>query len=199
MMSSILIMAAYFVIFSLIHSLLADHRIKSRAEQVLPDIDRWYRLAYNLLATFMVLPFFYILIFLPDEMLYVVAEPWMWLMLSGQIASAVCLFVALRQTGLSYFLGLSQLLGQAAAPELVTDGFYCHLRNPLFLFAALFLWLTPLMTANLLAFNILAMVYFYAGARHEERSLKEEFGQEYEEYRRRVPMFIPRMTCKKVP
>jgi protein-S-isoprenylcysteine O-methyltransferase Ste14 len=91
------------------------------------------------------------------------------------------------------------LLGQAAPPELVTDGFYCHLRNPLFLFAALFLWLTPLMTANLLAFNILATVYFYAGAIHEERSLKEEFGQEYEEYRRRVPMFIPRMTCKKVP
>ena len=65
MMSSILIMAAYFVTFSLIHSLLADHRIKSRVEQVLPDMDRWYRLAYNLLATFMVLPFFYILIFLP--------------------------------------------------------------------------------------------------------------------------------------
>jgi protein-S-isoprenylcysteine O-methyltransferase Ste14 len=192
-------MAAYFVIFSLIHSLLADHRIKSRAEQVLPDMDRWYRLAYSILAALMVLPFFYILIFLPDEVLYVVAEPWMWLMVSGQIASVVCLLAALRQTGLSYFLGLSQLLGQAAPPELVTDGFYCHLRNPLFLFAALFLWLTPLMTANLLAFNILATVYFYAGARHEERSLKEEFGQEYEEYRRRVPMFIPRMTCKKVP
>jgi len=191
-------MAAYFIIFSLIHSLLADRRIKSRVEQVLPDMDRGYRLAYNLLATFMVLPFFYILIFLPDEMLYVVAEPWMWLMVSGQIASVVCLLAALRQTGLSYFLGLSQLLGQAAAPELVTDGFYCHLRNPLFLFAALFLWLTPLMTANLLAFNILATVYFYAGARHEERSLREEFGQQYEEYRRRVPMFIPRMTCKKV-
>jgi protein-S-isoprenylcysteine O-methyltransferase Ste14 len=40
------------------------------------------------------------------------------------------------------------------------------------------------MTANLLIFNILATIYFYIGARHEESSLRLEFGDEYEEYRR---------------
>ncbi len=195
MMSSILIMAAYFVIFSLIHSLLADHRIKSRVEQVLPDMDRWYRLAYTILALIMVLPFFYIIAFLPDRTLYIVPAPWNWLMVTGQILAALCLLAALSQTGISSFLGLSQARGQAAADGLVTDGFYCHLRNPLFFFAAAFLWLSPLMTENLLAFNLLATVYFYAGARHEESSLKAEFGQEYEEYWRRVPMFLPRLKC----
>jgi methanethiol S-methyltransferase len=77
--------------------------------------------------------------------------------------------------------------------RLVTDGFYGHIRNPLLFFAAVFLWLSPVMTEGLLAFNILAMIYFYLGARHEETSLKEEFGQEYEEYKERVPMFLPRM------
>jgi protein-S-isoprenylcysteine O-methyltransferase Ste14 len=51
------------------------------------------------------------------------------------------------------------------------------------------------MTVNLLAFNILSTLYFYLGALHEERSLREEFGQEYEEYRRKVPMFLPRIRC----
>ena len=78
----------------------------------------------------------------------------------------------------------------------MTDGFYCHIRNPLFFFAAIFLWLSPIMSENLLAFNILATIYFYLGARHEERSLKEEFGEEYEEYKKRVPMFLPGLRCK---
>jgi protein-S-isoprenylcysteine O-methyltransferase Ste14 len=77
--------------------------------------------------------------------------------------------------------------------ELVKDGFYCHIRNPLFFFSAVFLWLSPLMTENLLAFNILATVYFYLGARHEEGSLQEELGEQYEDYRKKVPMFLPRM------
>jgi protein-S-isoprenylcysteine O-methyltransferase Ste14 len=51
------------------------------------------------------------------------------------------------------------------------------------------------MTLNLLAFNILATVYFYIGALHEERSLHEEFGPEYEDYKKRVPMFLPRLKC----
>jgi protein-S-isoprenylcysteine O-methyltransferase Ste14 len=49
------------------------------------------------------------------------------------------------------------------------------------------------MTLNLLTFNILATIYFYIGARHEERSLAEEYGQEYENYRKHVPMFLPRL------
>jgi methanethiol S-methyltransferase len=51
------------------------------------------------------------------------------------------------------------------------------------------------MTLNLLAFNLLSTIYFYIGAWHEERSLQEEFGQEYELYRKQVPMFIPRVRC----
>jgi len=79
------------------------------------------------------------------------------------------------------------------AGKLVTTGFYCHIRNPLFFFGAVFLWLFPFMTVNLLAFNILSTLYFYLGALHEEKSLREEFGKEYEEYRRKVPMFLPRI------
>jgi len=49
------------------------------------------------------------------------------------------------------------------------------------------------MTESLLAFNLSATLYFLLGALHEERSLLEQFGQEYEEYRQSVPMFLPRL------
>jgi protein-S-isoprenylcysteine O-methyltransferase Ste14 len=201
MISSTIIMGAYFVLFAVVHSFLADSRFKSRAKKAIGNsFDRRQRLAYNLLALLMILPFLNILIFLPDRILYSIPAPWRWLMLVAQLLAAVALLQTIRRTGVSYFLGLSQLQGASGPASgeggLVTDGFYCHIRNPLFFFSAVFLWLSPLMTENLLAFNILATIYFYLGARHEERSLKEEFGEEYEEYRNAVPMFLPRLWCR---
>jgi protein-S-isoprenylcysteine O-methyltransferase Ste14 len=145
----------------------------------------------------MVLPLIYFVIAVPSRVLYIIPVPWSWLMTSGRILALLALLLALRQTGVSYFLGFAQLqeIDKTKQHHLVTDGFYCHLRNPLLSFGALFLWLSPIMTANLLIFNILATVYFYIGARHEERSLRLEFGVEHEEYRRSVPIFIPRMRC----
>jgi protein-S-isoprenylcysteine O-methyltransferase Ste14 len=196
MISSVLTLTAYFIFFAVVHSLLADSRFKSWARRsVGKSFDRCSRLAFVILALIMVLPFFCILIRMPDRTLYVVSFPWNVLMAAGQAVAALALLGALRQTGTYTFLGLSQLRGQGGAEKLVRDGFYCHLRNPLFFFGALFLWLSPVMTVNLLAFNILATIYFYLGARHEERSLREKFGLEYEDYRQSVPMFLPRLRC----
>jgi methanethiol S-methyltransferase len=187
---------AYFAFFAIMHSILADPRFKGRARKEFGDVfDRWQRLAYTVLSLIMILPFIYIFIYLPDRILYIVPWPGSWLMTACQALAAIALLAALRQTGISYFLGLEQLKRTSAAGGLVTSGFYCHIRNPLFFFAALFLWLSPIMTLNLLAFNILASVYFYIGALHEERSLMAEFGPEYEAYKKRVPMFLPRLKC----
>jgi len=195
MIPTFLYLAAYFVFFAAVHSLLADPRLKRWFRQRSPGSKRWYRIAFVILALAMVLPFLYILFIFPRSVLYVVPAPWRWLMVAGQLMSAMALLGALHRTGISSFFGLAQLRGGAEAGALVTDGLYCHLRNPLFFFGATFLWLSPIMTQSMLAFNVLATAYFYAGARHEERSLHEEFGREYKEYRKLVPMFVPRMRC----
>jgi protein-S-isoprenylcysteine O-methyltransferase Ste14 len=198
MPSSAAVMIAYFVIFGLTHSLLADPRAKMVVRNALgPAADRWYRLVYVILSAVAVLPFFYVLAFMPDRTLYTVPAPWKWLMMAGQAMSVIAVVAALKQTGFSYFFGLSQpFSARPGEPgNLVTGGFYCHIRNPLFFFGTVFLWLFPFMTVNLLTFNIMATVYFYVGALHEERSLVEEFGDAYKVYRPRVPMFIPRIRC----
>ena len=146
MLSSSAVMMAYFLFFGLSHSILADLRAKRTIRRALgPAADKWYRLAYVVLALVAVLPFFFILVFMLDRILYIVTSPWSRLMLAGQALSVLAVIAALRQTGFFYFLGLSQPFSDR--PEeprtLVTNGFYCHLRNPLFFFGTVFLWLSP--------------------------------------------------------
>lgn len=197
MASSAVVMASYFLVFASVHSLLADPRLKRWAkERSGGALDRWGRLAFNLLALIMLLPFIYILLYLPDEVIYIASWPAFGLMAAAHLLAAALLLVTLSQTGVLDFLGLEMILRPGRRRALVTRGMYCHLRNPLFLFAILFLWTSPIMTINLLTFNVMATSYFYLGALHEERSLKEEFGEAYEDYRQRVPMFIPRLRCR---
>jgi protein-S-isoprenylcysteine O-methyltransferase Ste14 len=189
-----ILMACYFVFFACLHSLLADSRAKSSARRLFPGSERWYRLAFILLAAVMVLPFLYLLL-QPDEILYVVPWPWKWLMTATQLLAALGLLEATRETGINGFLGLDQLSSKESE-DLVTKGFYCHLRNPQFLFGTIFLWLFSTMTTSLSTFNLLATLYFYLGARHEETSLAEQFKDRYRTYRERVPMFLPRLRCR---
>lgn len=79
--------------------------------------------------------------------------------------------------------------------RLVTDGVYAQVRHPQY--TGLFLivfgegivhWPTIVSVA---AFPVIVIAYTML-ARKEERKMLEQFGDEYREYQRRVPMFIPR-------
>jgi methanethiol S-methyltransferase len=70
-------------------------------------------------------------------------------------------------------------------------GLYRYVRHPLYTCSILILWLVPVMTVNLLAFNLGATLYMTIGAFFEERKLVREFGGEYEAYRRHTPMLVP--------
>lgn len=72
-----------------------------------------------------------------------------------------------------------------------TPQLYAHVRHPLYLGWALAFWATPTMTAGHLLFAISTTVYMGLAARVEERDLLDHFGQTYDDYRRRVPMFVP--------
>ncbi|HWQ18972.1 MAG TPA: isoprenylcysteine carboxylmethyltransferase family protein [Methanotrichaceae archaeon] len=188
------VLALCFVIFAALHSLLADMRAKSLVRRTFgPSSDHWYRPAYVAISFLTLIPVAYLLASAPQRVLYKVSAPLSWLMMALQALSALALLGALMQTGLMDFLGIKPRIGPG---RLITGGFYCHLRNPLFFFGMTFIWLTPFMTDMMLVLYSLITIYFYVGALHEERSLLAEFGAEYAEYRRRIPMFIPRLRCR---
>jgi protein-S-isoprenylcysteine O-methyltransferase Ste14 len=158
---------------------------------------RAYRLAYNAFAAISFIPILILMKSLPDHLIYIVAAPWRYLMIVGQGLAAILLLVALLQTDTLSFAGLRQLAAGEMPAKLVTKGYYGWVRHPLYLFGLLFLWLTPVMTANVLVVFISLTAYIFSGALLEEHRLLQEFGAEYAEYKSRTPMILPGLSLRR--
>jgi protein-S-isoprenylcysteine O-methyltransferase Ste14 len=78
--------------------------------------------------------------------------------------------------------------------KLITEGPYAHIRNPIYTGMLGMLIATGLATEHWIALPI-AVVIFWIGlvirVRTEEQLLRAAFGQEFEEYAKRVPAVVP--------
>jgi protein-S-isoprenylcysteine O-methyltransferase Ste14 len=182
-------------LYGALHSLLASSSAKALAERRLgPSVNRYYRLFYNLVVTLTLIPLLFLVILSPDLEISRITFPWLALTLLVEGVSVLGLLAGVLQTGALRFLGLAQITGSAdfgGPSKLEVRGLYRYVRHPLYLFGLLIIWLIPLMTWNILAFNLGATLYILVGIQFEERKLLKEFGQAYADYRRGVPMLIP--------
>jgi methanethiol S-methyltransferase len=71
--------------------------------------------------------------------------------------------------------------------------FYKVVRHPLYVGWAVAFWVTPTMSWGHLLFAGSLTIYMVGAAVIEESDLIAHFGEQYREYRRRVPMFVPRL------
>jgi methanethiol S-methyltransferase len=76
-----------------------------------------------------------------------------------------------------------------------TPWLYRQVRHPLYVGWLMIFWATPTMTVAHLVFAVMTTAYILLAIRWEERDLIDEH-PEYLEYRKKVPMLVPRIRRK---
>ncbi len=87
--------------------------------------------------------------------------------------------------------------GHHTEPRLIKDGAFAQVRHPLYLASLLFYLFLFCMTLSLISLGVfLGCFLFYDFiAAYEEKLLLKRFGQEYRDYKRQVPRWIPRFRA----
>jgi len=186
--------------FGVIHSVLAGNAARAAFRRQFGEraYHGLYRLVYNAIAVVTAAPLALLLVVLPGRELWRSEGTLLAAALAVQLIGVCGFLIALLQVDMGRFIGLSQLrayvMGAALPlpPEpLQQSGLYGLVRHPLYLFSLLVMWPMPVMTDTLLMFNLAATAYLLVGSRLEEKRLVALFGQEYVDYRRRVPWLLP--------
>ncbi len=85
-------------------------------------------------------------------------------------------------------------------PKLITNGPYAYIRNPMLLGLFIFMLGLGAMLGSLSLIFIFTPLFVVINILYikaiEEREMEKKFGKEYLEYKKRVPMFIPRLRKK---
>lgn len=185
-------------LWGFVHSALASHGFKAwaRRRAGADAFERLYRFSYNLFSAASFFPILAALAIFPDQPLYTVPAPWVYLTSIGQGLAAMALIAGVMQTDPWAFAGLKQLGGGQESAALVTSGLYAWVRHPLYSAGLVFLWLTPQMTVNRLAVWSILSAYLFIGAWFEERKLRRDFGESYAQYQSQTPMFLPNFWKK---
>ena len=177
-----------FIAFALLHSTTASGPFKRFLSRVFGrgSVEKYYRLAFNIFSALITAAAAYVILSQPDSLIY--RPPWylLWPAHSVQFAGMALLIIAFRPFDAGVFLGTRP---QAGKPELTTSGIYGLVRHPMYLAGILVFLCEPNVTENCIAVRFLAAAYFVYGASMEEKRLLREYGEEYLQYRKKVPMF----------
>jgi protein-S-isoprenylcysteine O-methyltransferase Ste14 len=178
------------------HSALISVPFTEAIRRRFPKGFRYYRLAYNLLAVITLAPVLLYGYLLRADPIVRWQGPWTIVPILLAAGAAYFFWAGARRYDLRQFLGLRQINDEKTCSVLTDDcsldtgGVLSRVRHPWYAGGMLIVWARPLDVSAILV-NLIICSYFVVGAILEERKLKVQFGQDYVDYQRRVPMFFP--------
>jgi protein-S-isoprenylcysteine O-methyltransferase Ste14 len=194
MQTALLIDVLLMSVFAIQHSVMARPQFKEWWTRFVPKTVE--RSTYVLLASLALALLLWQWRPMP-AVLWQVADPGVAMALTG--LSLVGFFIVLTSTFLiNHFelFGLHQVANNLTGREMPTQRFrtplyYRFVRHPIYLGFVIAFWSTPTMTIGHLLFAAVTTAYIVIGILLEERDLVDAFGDEYRDYRSRVPMLLP--------
>jgi len=191
-----IILGLLWIVYCALHSLLAATSFKMKAQAFMKESYKYYRLFYTLFAFGGLVALLVLQLntrtFQVFHATRTIELAGAFVTLSGLLIMAVCIK--------KYFLSLSgikSLVTDTAVQQntLVVTGIHRFIRHPLYLGTFLFIWGLWIVfpAASLLVSNSIITLYTLVAIRWEEEKLIAEFGNNYREYREKVPALLPRL------
>lgn len=198
MNASYWMLVLFWVIYYVLHSVLAATSVKVFFKRILGGLFRFYRLGYSILVTItLILLLKYQYSFSSETLINVSLLKYFSVVLLV-IPGAWIMLISVKK----YFLllsGIRSVYEASPAAELKIDGIHRFVRHPLYSGTILFVWglffIFPMLN-NLIAVLLLT-AYVLIGIRFEEKKLSREFGKDYEKYRSAIPALIPKINFRK--
>lgn len=180
-------LAAMWILYGVVHSVLAHKKFKQAAEKKMGPRFRFYRIFYVVFAFITMVGILIYQLTITPVLLFRESTA---LSLAGIFVSAsglVLMLVCIRK----YFMslsGLKSLFFEQHRHELIVTGVHRFVRHPLYLGTFIFIWglLLIFPHLSLLIMNTVITVYTVIGMNLEEEKLVDEFGKDYLEYKKRV-------------
>lgn len=192
MVANHIIIAVLWIVYCLLHSLLASIGFKKKLKSKLGSHYKYYRLAYTLFSFLSLVGLIYYQLNIPTLKLY---NSQGFVFIAGLIISVsgvVLMFICIKK----YFIGLSGLLSltqENTHQNLLITGVHKYVRHPLYLGTFAFIWglFFVLPFLSFLIANVIITAYTLIGINLEEKKLIIEFGESYRVYQKKVPKLIP--------
>ncbi|MBC8211265.1 MAG: hypothetical protein H8E21_09365 [Gammaproteobacteria bacterium] len=194
MSSQIVVLVFSWIVYFLIHSLLASIVVKEFVAARWPAAMAYYRLFFNLLAVLLLaLPLWFTLAWTGDWL-------WQWTGLASWIVTGVSLLAvagfvwSLKFYDMHEFIGFRQLSEQVKSVDdqehFQLSPLHRWVRHPWYFFALLLIWARDMNLAMLIS-SIMMTLYFIVGSWLEERKLVRYHGDRYRQYKKMVPGLVP--------
>ncbi len=194
MLQQHVLLAAMWILFCALHSLLASIKAKQRAQKLMGKGFRLYRLWYTVFA----------FVSLGAVVGYQLSIDTPYLFtptLLSNIAGALIGVGGLLVMGIcirKYFMHLSGLKSlylndEQAANKLQISGIHRFVRHPLYTGTFMAIWglWVAVPQLSLLIVNAIITGYTIWAIKWEEQKLLQEFGDDYRRYQRQVPRLLP--------
>ena len=192
--AAVVVDAALLALFAVQHSVMARAGFKRWWTRIVPpSAERsTYVLASSVCLVVLVAAWRPI----TDDVWRVTAQPWRAMLIATGLAGWAIVLLSTFLIDHFDLFGLRQVSARLRGRQLVDHKFatpflYRAIRHPIYLGFLIAFWATPRMTLGHLLFAVATTGYILFAVRLEERDLIRVFGQQYREYRRRVPLLIP--------